>query len=31
MYKYSLGLNEVDLQKPHSVVSTLREYFDVSV
>ena len=31
VYKYSLGLNEIDLQKPHSVVSTLREYFGVSV
>ena len=27
VYKYSLGLSEADLKKPHSVVSALREYY----
>ena len=31
VYKYSLGLSEADLKKPHSVVSALREYYGASV
>ena len=31
MYKYSLGLSEADLKKPHSVVDALREYYGASV
>ena len=31
VYKYSLGLREADLKKPHSVVSALREYCGASV
>ena len=31
VYKYSLGLSDADLKKPHSVVSALREYYGASV
>ena len=31
VYKYSLGLSEADLKKPHSVVSALREYYGAIV
>ena len=31
VYKYSLGLSEADLKKPHSVVNALREYYSASV
>ena len=31
VYKYSLGLSEADLKKPHSVVSALGEYHCASV
>ena len=31
MYKYSLGLSEANLKKPHSVVDALREYHGASV
>ena len=31
VYKYSLGLSEADLKKPHSVVSVLGEYHGASV
>lgn len=31
VYKYSLGLSEANLKKPHSVVSALREYYGTSV
>ena len=31
VYKYSLGLSETDLEKPHSVLSALREYYGASV
>ena len=30
-YKYSLGLSEADLEKPHSVVGALGEYHGASV
>ena len=31
VYKYSLGLSEADLKKPHSVVNALKEYYGASV
>ena len=31
VYKYSLGLSEADLKKPHSVVNALGEYYGASV
>ena len=31
VYKYSLGLSEADLKKPHSVVNALREYYGASI
>ena len=31
VYKYSLGLSEANLKKPHSVVDALREHYGASV
>ena len=31
VYKYSLGLNEADLKKPHCVVAALKEYHGASI
>ena len=31
VYKYSLGLNEADLKKPHCVVAALKEYYGASI
>ena len=31
VYKYSLGLDEADQEKPHCVVATLREYYGASI
>ena len=31
VYKYSLGLSEEDLTKPHLVINALREYYGASI